>query len=135
MQGAGVSEFASDFAGGAPGFAGAIWRTRFSVLLVRLCGAMTKILCVEPDLAVRETRCAVLKCSGWDATSASPQVAEIVLRGQRFDLLVVSALNDRDLHRVINLSDGAEVLVLEELTTPSELLSLVAEKLSGQRRA
>ena len=114
---------------------GAIWRTRFSVLLVRLCGAMTKILCVEPDLAVRETRCAVLKCSGWDATSASPQVAEIVLRGQRFDLLVVSALNDRDLHRVINLSDGAEVLVLEELTTPSELLSLVAEKLSGQRRA
>ena len=95
---------------------------------------MTKILCVEPDLAVRETRCAVLKCSGWDATSASPQVAEIVLRGQRFDLLVVSALNDRDLHRVINLSDGAEVLVLEELTTPSELLSLVAQTLTASRR-
>ena len=95
--------------------------------------AMTKILCVEPDLAVRESRCAVLKCSGWDATSASPQVAEIVLRGQRFDLLVVSALNDRDLHRVINLSDGAEVLVLEELTTPSELLSLVAQRLNRQQ--
>jgi CheY-like chemotaxis protein len=96
---------------------------------------MPRILCVEPDLAVLESRCAVLKYSGYDATSASSQLAQIVLRSQKFDLLVVSSLNDSDLHRVINLSDGAEVLVLDTLTTPSVLLSQVAERLNRQRRA
>jgi hypothetical protein len=40
-----------------------------------------------------------------------------------------------DLQRIIKLSDGAEVLVLEELTMASELLSLVAQRLNRQRRA
>jgi hypothetical protein len=31
-----------------------------------------KILCVEPHLAVLESRCAILKNSGYDAVSASP---------------------------------------------------------------
>jgi hypothetical protein len=94
-----------------------------------------KILCVEPDIAVLETRCAVLKYSGYDAVSASPRVAEILLRSRKFDLLVVSSLNDSDLHRVINLSDGAEMLVLDGITVPSELLSLVEQRLNRQRRA
>jgi DNA-binding response OmpR family regulator len=95
-----------------------------------------KILCVEGDVAVLESRCAVLKVSGYDSTSASPRVAEILLRSQKFDLIVISSLSDSDLHRVVNFSDGAEVLVLEELTFPSELLSLVAQRLNGhQRRA
>jgi hypothetical protein len=94
----------------------------------------TKILCVEYDGAVLESRCAVLKVSGYDATSASPQLAEIVLRSQKFDLIVVSALSDYDLHRIISFSDGADVLVLEELTMPYELLSLVAQRLNGHKR-
>ena len=95
-----------------------------------------KILCVELDLFVLESRCAVLKYSGYDAASASPQVAEILLRSQKFDLIVLSSLRDSDLHRVISLSDGAEVLVLDGLTMPSKLLSLVAQRLnSHQRRA
>jgi hypothetical protein len=95
-----------------------------------------KILCVELDVAVLESRCAVLKVSGYDSTSASPQLAEILLRSQKFDLIVVSTLSDYDLHRIINFSDGADVLVLEELTMPYELLSLVAQRLNGhQRRA
>jgi hypothetical protein len=95
-----------------------------------------RILCVELDLDVRESRCAVLKHSGYDAASASPQVAEIVLRSQKFALIVVARLSDSDLHRIINLADGAEVLVLNELTMPSELLSLVAQRLNGhQERA
>ena len=119
---------------------GAIWRERFSILIVRLQVASTynqevftvnpKILCVESDPFVLESRCAVLKYSGYDAASASPQVAEIVLRGHKFDLIVVSRLLDSDLNRVINLSDGAEVLVLDGLTLPSELLSLVAQRLN-----
>jgi hypothetical protein len=94
-----------------------------------------KILCVESDAAVRESRCAVLKYSGYATASESPQLAEILLRSQKFDLVVLSWLSDNDLHRIVGLSDGAEVLVLEELTMPSELLSLVAQRLNRQRRA
>jgi hypothetical protein len=93
-----------------------------------------KVLCVEPDLAVLETRCAVLTISGYDAASASPQVAGIVLRSQKFDLIVLSRLSDSDLHSVINLADGADVLVLEEFTFPSELLFLVSQRLNRRQR-
>jgi hypothetical protein len=85
-----------------------------------------KILCVEPHVAVLESRCAILKYSGYDAVSASPQLADIVLRKQNFDLLVLSNLSKSDLLKIIDLADGANVLVLYEITSPSELLSLVA---------
>jgi hypothetical protein len=94
-----------------------------------------KILCVEPNLAVLESRCAILKMSGYDPASASPQVAEILLRSQKFDLIVLSRLSDFDLHRIINFSDGSDVLVLEELTVPSELLSLVEQRLNRRQRS
>ena len=98
--------------------------------------AADRILCVELDFTVLESRCAVLKYSGYDATPASPRVAEIALRSQKFDLIVVSTLSDSALHRIINLADGADVLVLDGLIMPSELLSLVAQRLNGhQRRA
>jgi hypothetical protein len=94
-----------------------------------------KILCVEGDPAVRESRCAVLKHSGYDTASGSSDIAETLLRSQKFDLIVLSWLNDSDLHRIVNFSDGAELLVLDYLTMPSELLSLVAQRLNRQRRA
>jgi CheY-like chemotaxis protein len=94
-----------------------------------------KILCVESDPVVRQSRCAVLKYSGYDTASGSPQLAEILLRIQKFDLIVLSWLSDYDLHRIVDLSDGAELLVLEEITMPSELLSLVMQRLDQQRRA
>jgi hypothetical protein len=52
-----------------------------------------KMLYIELGLAVRESRCASLKHSGYNAASASPQLAEIVLRSQKFDLMVLSSLN------------------------------------------
>ncbi len=82
-----------------------------------------------------ESRCAVLKTSGHDVASASPQLAEIMLRSQKLDLVVVSKVSDFDLQRLINFSDGAEILVLDGFTMPSQLLSLVAERLDRQRRA
>jgi CheY-like chemotaxis protein len=94
-----------------------------------------KILCVESDPVVRQSRCAVLKYSGYDTASGSPQLAEILLRIQKFDLIVLSWLSDYDLHRIVDLSDGAELLVLEEITMPPELLSLVTQRLDQQRRA
>jgi DNA-binding response OmpR family regulator len=88
-----------------------------------------RILCVEFDVGLLESRCAVLKHSGYDAASASPKVAEIMLRSRKFDLIVISRLSDFDLHRVVNLADSADVLVLEALTRPSKLLSLLAKRL------
>jgi hypothetical protein len=94
-----------------------------------------KILCVERDLYVRKSRCAILKYSGYDAAVASPFVAEIMLRSQKFDLIILSELAEFDLNSVVNFADGADVLVLEALTSPSELLSLVAQRLDRQRKA
>jgi hypothetical protein len=93
-----------------------------------------RILCVEPDVNVLESRCAVLKYSGYNAASASPKLAEIVLRSQKYLLIVLSALSDFDLQRIINLADGANVLVLDGPTFPSELLRLVAQRLNRRQR-
>jgi hypothetical protein len=93
-----------------------------------------KILCVEHDGAVLESQCAVLKYSGYDAASASPKLAEIVLRSQKFDLIVLSRLIDSDLRRIISFAGGADVLVRDGLTSPSELLSLVALRLNRRQR-
>jgi hypothetical protein len=54
-----------------------------------------KILCVESDPVVRESRCAVLKVSGYDSISTSPGLAEVVLRRQKFDLLASSFKPER----------------------------------------
>ena len=95
-----------------------------------------KILCVELDAGLLESRCDVLKYAGYDTASASPKVAEIMLRCQKFDLIVLSKLPDYDLNRIINFADGADLLVLEGFTSPLELLTLVEQRLNrGQRRA
>jgi DNA-binding response OmpR family regulator len=94
-----------------------------------------KILCVELDPTLRESRCTFLKYSGYDAAAATPLVAEIVLRSHRFDLILISSLNDSDLQKIVNFSDGAEVLVLDELVLPAELLSLVKQRLNRRHRA
>jgi hypothetical protein len=57
-----------------------------------------------------------------------------VLRSQTFDLVVLPKLSDDDQHRIVNLADGAQVLVLDGLTMPQDLLALVAERLNGGRR-
>jgi hypothetical protein len=93
-----------------------------------------KILCVERDMAVLQGRCTVLKNAGYDASSVSPKLAEVLLRSQKFDMIVLSRLGDFDLHRIINFADGAEVLVLDGFTSPSELLSLVAQRLNRRQR-
>jgi hypothetical protein len=137
LKGAGNPDF-STVSQRQPGFVAKIDATKIK-FEAKIRGALKrmspKILCIESDQAVLESRCAVLKTSGHDVASASPQLADIMLRGRKFDLVVVSTASDFDLQRIINFSDGAEVLVLDRFTMPSELLSLVAEKLDRQRRA
>ncbi len=93
-----------------------------------------KILCVEHDAAVLESRCVVLKTSGYDSTSASPRMAAAALSSHKFDLLVLSSLSDSEVNRLVNLADGASVLILKEFIMPAELLSLVAQRLNRPRR-
>ena len=105
--------------------------------IVRLHTTMApKILCVERDTSLLESRCAVLRASGYDAASAPPpHLAEIVLRREKFDLLVISSVSDPELHRMMGICEGADVLVLDGFTMPSELLALVAQRLNRQRRS
>jgi CheY-like chemotaxis protein len=93
-----------------------------------------KILCVERDVAVLDARCAVLKYAGYNTASASPKVAEVLLRSQKFDLIVLSIRSEFDLHRINNLADGADLLVLDGFTSQSELPSLVAQRLDRRQR-
>lgn len=93
-----------------------------------------RILCVEHDVAVLDTRCAVLTQAGYDTASASPKLAEIALSSRKFDLIVLSQLSDFDLNRIINLADGADVLVLDEFTYPTELLFFVVQRLNRRQR-
>jgi hypothetical protein len=96
---------------------------------------MAKILCIEWDEGVLESRCAVLTLAGYESIAASPQLAQSVLRSQKFDLIVISRVNDLELQRIVSFSDGAAILVLEELIVPANLISLVAERLNRQQRA
>ncbi len=91
-----------------------------------------RILCVDPDLPLLETRCALLEHSGYDVGIAPPQSAETVLGEQRFDLLILRSLDESVCQRLAALSQGAEVLILEGYTNPTELLSLVAKLLKSK---
>jgi DNA-binding response OmpR family regulator len=98
-------------------------------------GMAPRILCVVSNPAILESRCEALKASGYDASSATPQVAESVLLSQKFDLIVVSGLSGPDLQRVNNLAEGADMVVLSGLTLPSEMLFSVGQLLDRQESA
>jgi CheY-like chemotaxis protein len=95
------------------------------------------ILCVEDDANSREGRCIVLERLGYHSVSASPRLAQILLSYRKFDLVVLSIADDHELNSVVNLADGADVLVLSESTTASTLAVLVFERLArrSERRA
>jgi CheY-like chemotaxis protein len=96
-----------------------------------MASACRTILCVESDQSVLRSRCAALQSSGYEATAASPQLAEILLTYRKFDLLVVSRASAYEIDRLVNVSDGAQILVLNELATPVDLLNLVAARLAN----
>ncbi len=90
-----------------------------------------RILCVEKDMPLVETRCSVLKQAGYDASGAALAEAEILLRNQAFNLIILSAtLNHEEKHRIMTAAGGkTKILPLSELTMPLELLSEVAKQL------
>jgi hypothetical protein len=94
-----------------------------------------RLLCVGKDPALLQTRCAVLCRHGYDSTSATVAEAEIPLRTEEFDLVVVSAfLSGFEKDRVISAAGEIPTLVLEGLTLASELLAQVELLLSSVRQ-
>jgi hypothetical protein len=60
-------------------------------------------------------------------------MAESTLRARKFDLIVLSKLSGHEENPILNVADGADVLVLDGSTRPTELLSLVSERLQSRR--
>ena len=91
-----------------------------------------RLLCVGTDLELMETRCAVLSKSGYDAQSATISDAEILLRREEFDLIIVSAwLSDSERYRVLAAAGSTPTYVMEGLTLASELLAEVERLLQS----
>jgi hypothetical protein len=92
------------------------------------------ILCADDDRGLRESRCAILDCRKYHSVSASIQFADILLSYQKFDLVVLSTVNDRELDRLLVLAQGSDILVLSAFTKPDKLLSMVAGTLERRHR-
>jgi hypothetical protein len=93
-----------------------------------------RLLCVGKELDSLQTRCAVLSHSGYDAKSATVAEAEILLRTEEFDLVIVSAfLSPEEQASVISAAGETPALVLEGVTFPPELLAQVERRLLPER--
>jgi DNA-binding response OmpR family regulator len=94
-----------------------------------------RILCIERDLSVLDSRCGVLKHNGYDAYAASLKISELVLAGQSFDLVILSAgLTDPEKLQVAQAAGSTKTMVLDGLTMPSTLLTEVAARLPRHKQ-
>ena len=91
-----------------------------------------RLLCVGREQYLLETRCAVLGQSGYDAQSATLLEAEDLLRTEKYDLVIVSALlSDEEKSRILTAVAGSSpILTLNGVTFAAELLSEVERKLA-----
>ena len=90
-----------------------------------------RILCVGDDADLLLTRCAVLGKAGYESRSATVSEAGILLRTERYDLVIVSAfLSLHERHRTVSGVGDGPVLVLNGLTLAPELLALVEARLA-----
>jgi hypothetical protein len=90
-----------------------------------------RLLCVGKDIDLLRTRCAVLHQSGYFAESATVQEAEILLRTEEFDLIVVSAfLDEGEKDRILAAAGKTHTLVLRGLVLAPELLVEVERRLA-----
>jgi DNA-binding response OmpR family regulator len=90
-----------------------------------------RILSVGTDLALLNTRQAVLASYGYDSLTATPEDFDEKLNSGRFDLVILSVMlseqDKRDMQA--KLPAGTRTLVLVSLMYPDELLQLVADAL------
>jgi hypothetical protein len=85
-----------------------------------------RVLCVGNEMDHLRTRCAVLESAGYIAKPADLPEAQILLRTEEFDLVVVSAwLNECDRGIILSAAGKTPVLMLTDLTFADKLLAEV----------
>jgi CheY-like chemotaxis protein len=90
-----------------------------------------RLLCVGKNSDLLRTRCAVLSHYGYEAQSATASEAELLLRTQEFDLIIVSAfLDEWEKGRVLSAACKVPTYVLRGLTLAPELLGEVERMLA-----
>jgi len=91
-----------------------------------------RLLCVGNGTDHLETRCAVLGSAGYRAEAADLPEAEIILRTEEFDLIIVSAwLSESDREAILAAAGKTPALVLTELTPAEKLLAQVERLLAA----
>jgi hypothetical protein len=90
--------------------------------------ATARLLCVGKESL--ELRCAVLTSAGYEAKSATIAEAEVLLRTEKFDLIIVSVhLSQEEMSRVASAAGKTPTLVLDGVTFSLELLDQVERRL------
>jgi hypothetical protein len=85
-----------------------------------------RLLCTGNESNLLESRCAVLRHSGYEAQAASLSETEILLRGGEYDLVIVSAqLSEWERGRILSAVGKTPTYVLHGVTSASELLGEV----------
>jgi hypothetical protein len=96
----------------------------------------TRLLCTGKDADLLQSRCAVLRHSGYDAQAASLMDAEILLRTEKYDLAIVSAsLSEWERGRILLAAGKTPTYFLRSLTFAPELLAQVEQRLSPVSRS
>jgi DNA-binding response OmpR family regulator len=93
-----------------------------------------RLLCAGEDPWLLHTRCAVLRQAGYEAQAATVPEAEVLLRTEEFDLIVVSAqLSESERGRILSAAGETPIYVLHGLTLATELLAQVERLLPATR--
>jgi hypothetical protein len=96
----------------------------------------SRVLCAGKELNHLQIRCAVLARAGYDGRPATLAEAEVILRAEQFDLMIVSAfLSDLESSPVLSAAGKTPVYVLQNFIYPNDLLAQVGRLLSANKRA
>jgi hypothetical protein len=95
-----------------------------------------RLLCAGKETDLLQSRCAVLRYSGYEAQAASLTDAEILLHREKYDLVIISAcLSEWERGRILSAARKTPTYVLRGLTFAPEMLAQVGQLLSPHERS
>src|ERR1700733_8550302 len=90
-----------------------------------------RLLCTGKEADLLQSRCAVLRHAGYDARAATLEEAEILLRTEQYDLVIISAcLSEWERGRILSAAGKMPTYVLRGLTFAPELLTQAERRLA-----
>jgi hypothetical protein len=85
-----------------------------------------RLLCTGNEAGLLQSRCAVLRHAGYDAQAATLSETEILLRAEKYELVIISAnLSEWEVGRILSAAGKTPTYVLRGLTLAPELLAQV----------